>query len=110
MKEHDREIVRSSKYRISSRSAPAAERVDPENRLLHHMPVRRLEAEALRDSILPVSETLDRRLFGPSIPPHISAYQDGRGKPQSRPLDGAGRRSIYVQIRRNIIPPLFLAF
>ena len=49
-------------------------------------------------------------MFGPSVPPHISAYQDGRGKPKSGPLDGAGRRSIYIQVRRNFMTPLFVAF
>src|SRR5690606_19530635 len=47
---------------------------------------------------------------GPSVAPHISAYQDGRGKPESGPLDGDGRRSIYIQPRRNFLTPLFLAF
>jgi hypothetical protein len=42
--------------------------------------------------------------------PHISRYQDGRGKPASGPLDGDGRRSLYIQVRRNFLPPLFLAF
>ena len=84
--------------------------IDPENKLLHHMPVRRLEAEVIRDSILAVAGTLDPKLFGPGVPPHISKYQDGRGKPESGPLDGAGRRSIYIQVRRNFITPMFLAF
>ena len=44
------------------------------------------------------------------MPPHISPYQDGRGKPKSGPLDGNGRRSLYVQVRRNFLTPLFLAF
>ncbi|HYP09306.1 MAG TPA: DUF1553 domain-containing protein, partial [Bryobacteraceae bacterium] len=39
-----------------------------------------------------------------------SAYQDGRGKPVSGPLDGDGRRSIYIQVRRNFMTPLFTAF
>jgi hypothetical protein len=71
---------------------------------------RRLEAEAVRDNILAVSGRLDRSLFGPSIPPHIAKHQNGRGRPVSGKLDGEGRRSIYVQIRRNFIPPLYLAF
>jgi hypothetical protein len=71
---------------------------------------RRLEAEALRDNILAVSGRLDPTLFGPSITPHIGVHQNGRGRPSSGPLDGKGRRSIYVQIRRNFIPPLFTAF
>jgi hypothetical protein len=103
-------ILLSSAYRMSSRAGEAAARVDPQNLLLHHMPVRRLEAEELRDAVLAVSGTLDGRMFGPSVPPHISPYQDGRGKPEPGPLDGAGRRSIYIQVRRNFLTPLFLAF
>ena len=103
-------ILLSSTYRMSGRPEAMALRLDPENRLLHHVSVRRLEAEAVRDSILAVSGNLDRQLLGPSVPPHISPYQDGRGKPKSGPLDGNGRRSLYVQVRRNFLTPLFLAF
>ena len=103
-------ILLSSTYRMSGRRDARALRLDPENRLLHHVSVRRLEAEAVRDSVLAVSGNLDRQLFGPSVPPHISPYQDGRGKPESGPLDGNGRRSLYVQVRRNFLTPLFLAF
>jgi len=74
------------------------------------MPVRRLEGEAIRDSILAAAGTLNPALYGPSVMPHISEYQDGRGKPESGPLDGNGRRSIYLQVRRNFLTPLFLAF
>jgi hypothetical protein len=36
---------------------------------------------------------------------------DGRGKPpESGPLDGAGRRSIYLEVRRNFLSPFLLAF
>lgn len=105
-----RMMVLSSVYRMSSRTGENAAPVDPQNRLLHHMPVRRLEAEAIRDAILALSGRLDRRMFGPSVPPHISPHQDGRGKPKSGPIDGDGRRSIYIQVRRNFLTPMFLAF
>jgi uncharacterized protein DUF1549/uncharacterized protein DUF1553/cytochrome c len=75
-----------------------------------HVPVQRLEAEAIRDALLSVSGSLDRTMYGRSIGPHISAYQDGRGKPKSGPLDGNNRRSIYIEVRRNFITPMFLAF
>jgi hypothetical protein len=103
-------ITLSSAYAMSSRGDPEAARVDPTNQLLHRMPVRRLDAESIRDAVLAVSGRLDRTLYGPGVPPHISKYQDGRGKPTSGPLDGNGRRSIYIQLRRNFLPPLFLAF
>ena len=103
-------ILLSSAYQMSSAANLEAAKIDPENKLLHHFPVRRLEAEAIRDSILAVAGTLDRALFGPSVPPYISKFQDGRGKPESGPLDGARRRSIYIQVRRNFLTPMFLAF
>ncbi len=105
-----RMMLLSETYQMSSKTDPVAAKVDPENKLLHHMPVRRLEAEAVRDSILAISGRIDSTLYGPSIPPYISSYQDGRGKPVTGPLDGAGRRSIYIQVRRNFLTPMFLAF
>ena len=105
-----RMMVLSSTYAMSSQPEPEAEKLDPENKLLHRMPVQRLEAESIRDAILAVAGSLDPRMLGPSIPPHISAYQDGRGKPESGPLDGNGRRSIYIQVRRNFLTPMFMAF
>lgn len=103
-------IVLSRAYQMSSAASEQAAKTDPSNRLLQHMQVRRLEAEAIRDSMLAVAGSLDKKLFGPSVPPHISAWQDGRGKPLSGPLDGNGRRSLYIQIRRNFMTPLFTAF
>ena len=103
-------IVLSRAYQMSSAASEEAKKLDPANKLLQHMPVRRLEAEEIRDTILETAGTLDEKMFGPSVPPYISAYQDGRGKPKTGPLDGAGRRSIYIQVRRNFMTPLFVAF
>jgi hypothetical protein len=105
-----RMMVLSSAYQMSSNPSEAALKLDPSNKLLQHMPVLRLEGEAIRDGMLALSGALDRTLFGPSITPYISEYQDGRGKPVSGPLDGDGRRSIYIQVRRNFLTPFFLAF
>jgi hypothetical protein len=105
-----REMVLSNAYRLSSIPTERSREVDPNNRLLSHMRVKRLEGETIRDAILAASGSLDLTTYGPSVRPHISAYQDGRGKPDSGPLDGAGRRSVYLEVRRNFITPLFLAF
>ena len=110
IKDLHRSIVLSATYQMSSEADPRASEVDGENLLLQHMPVRRLEAESIRDSVLAVTGTLNRTLYGPSITPFISPYQDGRGKPESGPLDADGRRSIYIKVQRNFINPLFLAF
>jgi hypothetical protein len=110
VKEVHRLMLLSSSYRMSSRPSRAGARLDPENRLLHRMSVRRLEAEAIRDAILAVSGRLERRLHGPSLLPHLTPHMEGRGRPSPGPLDGAGRRSIYLNARRNFPTPLLLAF
>ncbi|HEX8200924.1 MAG TPA: DUF1553 domain-containing protein, partial [Isosphaeraceae bacterium] len=107
-----RSIALSGAYRMSSR--PADDRaavVDPHNVLLHRMPVRRLEGEAIRDAILAVSGRLDRRLGGPSVEVALGPTMAGRGRPASPgPIDGAGRRSLYIKVRRNFLPELLVAF
>ncbi len=104
-------IVTSSTYRMSSVPAGDAERLDPDNALWHRANVRRLEAEAIRDALLAVSGELSSPMYGPSVPVHLNAFMDGRGRPaHSGPLDGDGRRSIYLAVRRNFLNPMFLAF
>jgi hypothetical protein len=79
--------------------------------LLHRANLRRLEAEAIRDSILSVSGRLDPTLYGPSVEVHLTPFMDGRGKPAaSGPADGNGRRSLYTRVRRNFLSPMMLAF
>ncbi len=104
-------LVNSSTYRMSSDLREDAIDKDPQNRLWHRMPIRRLEGEAIRDAILTVSGRLDPTMFGSSIPPYLTPFMQGRGRPStSGPLDGNGRRSIYINVRRNFLTPLFLAF
>ncbi len=105
-------IALSKTYRMSSRPDDAeAEAKDPNNELLHRMRVRRLQGETIRDSVLAVSGSLDRTMYGASVPIHLTAFMEGRGRPgRSGPLDGDGRRSIYVEVRRNFLSPMMLAF
>jgi hypothetical protein len=104
--------VLSATYRMESNAQGSeAERLDPNNERLHRMNVRRLEAEAIRDALLAVSGRLDRALYGPSVAPYLTPFMDGRGRPSaSGPLDGDGRRSVYLSVRRNFLNPMFLAF
>jgi hypothetical protein len=104
-------LLRSSTYRMQSVPDPTAERLDPSNEGWHRMNVRRLEAEAVRDALLAVSGRLDGSLYGSSVAPYLTPFLDGRGRPAaSGPLDGDGRRSIYLNVRRNFLNPMFLAF
>jgi hypothetical protein len=61
--------------------------------------------------MLAISGRLDRKLFGQPVPVHLTAFMQGRGRPnKSGPLDGNGRRSIYVSVNRNFLSPMMLAF
>src|SRR5439155_2298550 len=54
---------------------------------------------------------LDNKLCGPGVMPHLTPFMVGRGRPDhSGSLDGGGRRSIYINVRRNFLTPMFLAF
>jgi len=92
-----RRLVLSRSFRQSGRASGKALVKDPNNRLLHHVATRRLEAEAIRDSLLAVSGRLDRTLYGRSINPHRHA-EDSAKRLFSGPIDGNGRRSIYLKV------------
>ena len=104
-------MVLTQTYQQSSTTTQDAADIDPDNILLYKMPLKRLEGEAIRDALLQISGRLDTTLYGPSIPVHLTKFMDGRGKPPvNGPLDGAGRRSIYIQVRRNFLSPMMLAY
>lgn len=106
-----RRVLLSRTYGMSSEADAAVTEQDPDNRLLHKARVRRLEGEALRDSMLAISGRLDRTAFGPPVPVHLTAFMQGRGRPgNSGPVDGAGRRSIYLGVNRNFLNPFMLTF
>jgi hypothetical protein len=105
-----RALVLTRAYQMSSAPAAKADQADPENVLLHRMRLRRLEGEAIRDSILCVSGRLNPAMGGPSVPVYLTPFQDGRGRPGSGPLDGDGRRSVYLAVRRNFLSSFLLAF
>jgi len=68
MKKLHRLIVTSTTYRLGSQAADNANlKADPENRFLWHMNPRRMEAEAVRDSILATAGQLDRTMGGPIL-------------------------------------------
>ena len=113
MKKTIRKMVLSSTYRMSSKpwaDQSVVAKVDPTNALLHRMPIRRLQAEAIRDQIIAVSGRLDRKIGGPSVAVFLTPFQQGRGKPRGGPIDGAGRRSVYLATRRNFLSSMMLAY
>jgi hypothetical protein len=105
-----RSLVLSQTYQMDSRVNPAYADTDPQNIQWHRMPIRRLEGEAIRDAMLSVSGRLNPEPFSESVPVYLTSFMQGRGRPGSGPLDGDGRRSVYISIKRNFLSPMMLAF
>lgn len=106
-----RKMVSTSAYQMSSAPDQAARLEDPQNSLLQHMPIKRLEAELIRDHILACSGSLDTKQFGKSVSAYVGDLPNSRAKPlKTGPLDGNGRRSIYLEMRRNYLPTFLRAF
>jgi mono/diheme cytochrome c family protein len=113
LKRLHRLIVNSSAYRQVSTRSEALQAVDPENRWLGRMSVRRLEAEAIRDAMLEVAGLRTGTMFGPpsSVNPDDvgqiivgKATRDGNGILVAKFEDSPEqfRRSVYVQVRRSL--------
>jgi hypothetical protein len=93
-----RRIVTSAVYRQSSAPRPDGLARDGDNQLWWRWPVRRLEAEIVRDSMLAVAGQLDPQQYGPYVPAKQTAIGEVVADEQ---VPGALRRSVYLQQRRS---------
>jgi hypothetical protein len=106
-----RKLVLSSTFRTSSTPGPGMATADPKNEYLQHMPVGRMDAESIRDHILACSGELKKEaMYGPSVAVNIDDQPNSRAKPRSGPVDGDGRRSIYLETRRNYLSSFLRVF
>lgn len=106
IKQMQRLMMTSSTYRQSSTVSAEAARTDPENIFLSHMPLRRMDAEVLNDTLIYVAGRLDDTRYGPAEP--VLLRDDGLVTPINT---GKGwRRSIYIEQRRTEIPTLLENF
>lgn len=96
IKELIREIVLSKIYQQQSHQRRFAAQEDPENRLLWRANRRRLDFEAMRDSLLAVTAQLDTKVGGPSV--RIEGFNPSK------------RRTLYAFIDRQNLPDLFRTF
>ncbi|MEX0977288.1 MAG: DUF1553 domain-containing protein, partial [Pirellulales bacterium] len=90
-------MMNSAAYRQSSQVTEDHLRLDPDNSLVSRMPLKRMEGEVLRDSLLYVSGRLDPRPYGP--PSALVAHGDGLVTDETKNQQH-WRRSIYVLKRR----------
>ena len=114
LKKLHRLMMTSTAYRQSSRRSSELDSIDPDNRLLCRMSIRRLDAETVRDAILATSGQLTPNLFGAPIPvtPDETGQiivgvdtRDTAGRPTGKkvPLNGEEfRRSVYISVRRTM--------
>ncbi|MEX2213075.1 MAG: PSD1 and planctomycete cytochrome C domain-containing protein [Phycisphaeraceae bacterium] len=105
-----RRIMLSSTYRMSSEHDAKVTQLDPENRLYSRAPIRRLEAEAIRDAMLFVSGRLDTTMGGPAIT-HVKNREflfDHTSK-DGTTYDNT-RRSVYQPVVRNHLYDFFELF
>ncbi len=99
-------IMTSGVYRQSSSWDSSRDRADPENKLLGRFPMLRLDADAIRDSILKVAKRLDTKAFG--FPEEVEVRPDGEVVVK---CSNAGcRRSIYILQRRSTPLTMLEAF
>ena len=99
-------MMTSRTYRQSSQLTAERLTHDPENAWFSRMPLRRMEAEVLRDTMLVVAGRLDEAQFGPPDP--VAVREDGLIT--SVGSERGWRRSIYVQQRRKEMPTVLDAF
>ena len=103
-----REILTSSTYRMSSAFNPVAARVDPANTLRWRWSRRRLEAEAIRDSLLELGGQLDLKMGGQLLGVKDRAYVTGTASKQN--TYDAPRRSISLPVLRSAVYDVLQSF
>ena len=109
-----REIVLSRTYRQASTYDPADFKVDPDNRLLWRAAKRRLDAEAIRDAMLAVSEDLDAARPTGSLVAKVIGDRPisliGLDQRVPADLDGSKHRSVYMPVLRDRLPDVLDLF
>ncbi len=83
--------------------------IDPDNRLFSHFPIRRLEAEEIRDAVLFVAGSLDRLMGGKTIPVKNREFFFNHTSKDATTYDSP-RRALYLPIVRNNVYDFFEQF
>ncbi|MEE2947834.1 MAG: DUF1549 domain-containing protein [Verrucomicrobiota bacterium] len=115
IKHMHRVIMKSKAYRRTSWQNPDNQNNDPGNELVWRQNLRRLEAEAIRDTILKASNSLNTTMGGRGFYPEFSgeviagASKPGRGWGYSGDNEQA-RRSVYAFVKRTMMVPFLEVF
>jgi hypothetical protein len=111
LKKLHRLILTSETYRQNSAWNEDAAREDPENKLLWRFPYKRLDVEAIRDSMLAAAGNLNRQMYGPAaflpIPAVvIEAHTDKQAAWNTSPEAQTHRRTVYAFVKRTLLVPM----
>jgi len=118
MKKVHRLILLSNTYQEASAFDAKIAEADPDNKLLWRYPRHRMEAEAIRDSMLATSGLLNPQMGGPGVYPpvppglisELSASAAAGGWRTEKDPAQTTRRSVYIFVRRNLPYPLLQEF
>lgn len=110
-----RKIMLSGTYRLASAASDESIARDPENRLFGRMNRRRLDADALRDSILAVAGTLNLKMGGVGVIPPLTSEEILAARtphlwPANPDPSEHVRRSVYLQVKRSLALPMLHLF
>lgn len=111
LKRLHRQVLTSQTYRQSSAWSQSGSERDPENHLLWRYPYRRLDVEALRDSMLATAGNLNRTLYGPAVylpipQAAIEAHTDKEAAWKAGVEPAINRRTVYAFIKRTLLVPM----
>ena len=102
-------ILTSTTYQMSTTASPATFKADPNNVLISRAPLRRLEAEPLRDSLLELAGLLDKKLGG-----YVWTFENFKLVFNHTSEDAttyeSNRRALYLPVIRNHVYDLFELF
>ena len=109
MKSLHREAMLSSAYQMQTTFNESAFLADPDNRLWWRRNRRRLEVEAIRDSLLAVSGRLENAMGGTLLPTPNRGYVTGTANNYPQ-IYNANRRSVYLPVIRSALYELYQVF
>jgi len=115
LKKLHRLILTSETYQASSSASPSSLARDPQNQLLSHYSLRRVDVEVIRDSILAVSGELNTQMHGPAVylpiaKEVVEAHTDKEGAWRLSPPDQVRRRTVYAYLKRTLLVPMLEVF
>ncbi len=115
IKKMNRMMLLSNTYQQSSEFTAKSAQADPDNKLMWRYSRHRMEAEAIRDSMLAVSGLLNTQMGGPGVfppvPPGTISAKSSYGRWSSEKDEAQNnRRSVYIFVRRNLRYPMLEEF